>query len=127
MRALKAFLIAPVPAVIVFLLWLFGPEIFYGDVNTSPETFRSQFLFFLSASLVVAYALVVLFGVPLYLILRALRIENALVTILLAALVGAGFQLVPELLRILTVSEGSTFSSRIGSCESVIDNVRTQC
>lgn len=48
-------------------------------------------------------------------------------TIVLAAAIGAALVLLPEVYRVISISDRSTFSSTIGGCDEIINNVRTAC
>lgn len=127
MRALKAFLLAPIPSILLFVFVTFLPSLISGSFIGGLQTLRAQLIFVLSFGVIISYAAIIILGAPAFIVLRMIKVESALLTICIAATIGALVIISPEVYRVASISAGSTHSFRTGSCESIVDNVRTAC
>jgi len=77
----------------------------------------------LLAAMIVMWLVMIVFAAPLYLVLRWLHFEYAVLTILLAAGIAAFFYALPDL---LWYGEPSS-SFRYGDCQIMEQGIRTEC
>lgn len=71
MRSLKAFLLAPIPSVLLVIAITFTPALITSDFVGGPQTLRAQLIAFLMGGLIISYAAVVVFALPIFFVLRA--------------------------------------------------------
>lgn len=127
MRVIRAFLFAPIPAILLFIAINFGLDIAASVAVENSNPFVASLILTVSTGLVLCYAVILFVALPLFLVLRSISIEGPFVSVICAALIGALFSLGPEMFRVATLDGLSSFSSRIGDCDTIVENVRTAC
>ena len=110
MRPFVAFVLAPIPAVAL----LVGVKFFYPMIMSdrySPLDYLSSAIFQLTtvfaAGLILSYLIIGMIAFPIYLFLRSKKIESALVTIAIAALL-ASLMAAPIVIDMMSMTEWGT-------------------
>lgn len=120
MRALAAFVIAPPLAVAIFLIPDLKTSLLaYGIDHIGESLLTIRQMFYVGTLFAWMFAFVL--GVPIYILLRGLDIASPWVTIVLAAAIGASFDLAFE----LWPDEGTYVSAN--GCNIIVAGFRTAC
>jgi hypothetical protein len=120
-RTIAAFLLAPPLAVGVYLIVAFCLVLLQdGGEQAVVDLARSARIFIIGSA--VAYVFELVFGLPIYFLLRWLDIVSPWVTIVLAASVGTVFNLLPE----LGPKNPTTYFST-ADCQVIVAGARTAC
>ncbi|MER8484117.1 hypothetical protein [Mesorhizobium sp. M1322] len=120
-RAAAAFFLAPPIAVAVEILRELCIVVFQNGLSES-LVLAGQFWAVLKIATIFAWSFAILFGVPLYILLRWLRIFSPWVTIGFAAAIGAWFNIFPEFLP-----KNETTNFWITGCQIIANGTRTLC
>ncbi len=124
MRTVIAFLIAPIIPIIVLITYSVVPYTL--AVNLPPITaIVTTFV----VGLLLSYILILVMAVPLFLILRKLRVFNPAIIIISAAVIASMIEIIPYVFDIITFDPDSTSKSSLSfrGCQIIVDNVRTRC
>lgn len=124
-HALRAFFVTPAIMVVIFFLASLA-------IDPHPISYPQEQITEILTMLAIKSSLFVLFtGLvmlvvvwPIYVLFRALKIEYASVTVVLAGAIAATLYAWPEF---LPTSENSNFSFSTRDCDTIVDNVRTAC
>lgn len=124
-RPVRAFLLTPVFAAFFYLLLTVISET--AQSSDFLERFAARASSYLTlmpvATLVIGIVMVV-FALPLYVLLRVLKLESVLITIVSAGTIVA---LIISILELYPYGGGSSYSAQVGDCQTVIDGLRTPC
>ena len=126
-NAFLPFILAPVPPAILFILVNFGdwksglfPKIFHEWVQHV-----SQLSILALMIVLIAWALILFFAMPLYFIMKASGCLRPLYIIFLAGFIAVTPDLYLEISDIL--DSDKDFSATQGGCRSIINGIRTAC
>ena len=130
-RTLSAFVVAPIVATAAgyagFVLFILLDRLSLPSSREIQELAELAF-FALLLGLPIAYALTLMFGLPMFLTLRRFNRITAVSTIGSAACIGFLFISTIILQSALnTPPDGVTFSFGNGTCDIIVENVRTFC
>jgi hypothetical protein len=127
-RPFRAFLLTPVIVAFcyslqtAYILWFSGRGSENSIVQKGAE-YLLHLVMYWSFATPLAAIVIVLFGLPVYYLLRRFQIENVVITMISAAGIAAFFYAIPDLLP----RGNSSFSLYAEQCQIIVDDVRTEC
>lgn len=125
LRALAAFLIAPILPAFLYISSIYLVSLLFGGThNQTTEDIRFILAFIIIAT-GVSWALILFFAIPLYFILKA---SNRLKPVYIIPIAGI-ISLLPTTYEELSrgLDSNSSYSSGSGRCDAIINNIRTLC